>query len=253
VGIDLQKASVMKRVAAWLLDIMLLCVATVGFACLLSWIFGYSGYNDALEAGYDRYETKYGVVFNIGQEEYESMTADEKALYDKAYDELIHDEEVLYNYNMVVNLSLLMTTFGILLSVLLLEFVVPLILKNGQTVGKKCFSMGLVRNDGVKINTMQLFARTFLGKFTIETMIPVYIVMMIFWGLLDVTGTLVLIVLAVVQFICVTVTRTNSAIHDLIAGTVAVDLVSQKIFDSTEELIEYTKRIHAERAAREDY
>jgi len=49
------------------------------------------------------------------------------------------------------------------------------------------------------------------------------------------------------------VTRNNSAIHDLLAGTVVVDMSSQTIFRSTEELIAYKKRVAAERAARQVY
>ena len=37
------------------------------------------------------------------------------------------------------------------------------------------------------------------------------------------------------------------------AGTVAVDYASQTIFPSTEALVEYKKRIAAERAARSPY
>lgn len=250
---ELQKASIWKRIAAWLLDMILLCVLAVGAAYLLSAVLGYDGYTGQLEAAYDRYETQYGITFEIDGQTYEAMTAEEKANYDAAYQALIADEEAMYAYNMVVNLSLLMTTLGILIAALVLEFIVPLLLKNGQTVGKKCFSLGVVRTDGVKMNTMQLFVRTVLGKYTIETMIPVYIAMMLFWGSIGIAGVLFLGALLIAQAVCVCVTRTNSAIHDLLAGTVAVDIASQKVFASTDELIAYTKRIHAERAQRQEY
>ena len=48
-------------------------------------------------------------------------------------------------------------------------------------------------------------------------------------------------------------TRNHSLLHDLMAGTVVVDYASQKIFQSTEDLIAYQKKIAAERAARQDY
>lgn len=250
---ELQKASMWKRIAAWLLDSILVCVLAVGFGVLLSALLNYDSYNAALQAGYDRYETQYGVVFDISQETYAEMTEAEKAAYNTAYEALIADSDVLYAYNMVINLSLLITTIGILLGVLAVEFVIPLFLKNGQTVGKKAFGIGLVRPDGVRVTTLQMFIRSLLGKFTVETMIPVYIILMFLWGTMDMTGTIVLFALLLAQLICLGVTRNNSAIHDLLAGTVAIDLASQKVFESTEELIEYTKRIHAERAMRQDY
>ena len=250
---DLQKASIWKRIAAWVLDMMLLCVLAVGAGFVLSAALDYDSYDRQLQNAYDRYEEQYSVTFEIDQQTYTAMTAEEKANYDAAYGALIADEDAIRAYNMVVNLSLLITTLGILAAILVLELVIPLILKNGQTVGKKCFSLGVVRTDGVQMNTLQLFARTVLGKFTIETMIPVYMVLMLFWGIMDATGTLILAALSVGQIICVLATRTNGAIHDMLAGTAVVDIASQEIFKSTEDLIAYTKRIHADRASRQDY
>ena len=40
--------------------------------------------------------------------------------------------------------------------------------------------------------------------------------------------------------------RTNALIHDSIAGTVAVDMASQMIFDSQEAMLAYKKSLHAE-------
>lgn len=250
---DLQKANMWKRIAAWILDMILLAILAVGFGVILSGLLDYDGYNAQLQSGYDRYETLHGVVFDISAEEYTAKNEAEKAKYDAAYQALIADEQVLYSYNMVINLSLVITTAAILLAVLATEFVIPLCLKNGQTVGKKAFGLGLVRPDGVRITTMQLFIRALLGKYTVETMIPVYILLMFLWGTMDVTGTVVLFGLAAAQVLCMAITRDNAAIHDKLAGTVAVDISSQKIFSSTQEMIEFTKRIHAERAAKQDY
>lgn len=250
---ELQKANGWKRIAAWILDIILLCILTVGAVYLLSAVVGFDAYDAKLQAAYDSYESQYGVTFSIDQQTYEAMTDAERENYNAAYDALIADEEAMYAYNMVVNLSLLLVTLGILLATLILEFIIPLLLKNGQTVGKKCFSLGIVRIDGVKMNTLQLFARTILGKYTIGTMIPVYIAMMLFWGSLDAIGLVLLAALVIAQAICVAVTRNNSTIHDLLAGTVVVDISSQQVFESTEDLIAYTKRIHAERAQRQEY
>lgn len=250
---DLQKASLSKRIAAGILDAMLLCVLSVGIASLLTWLLGYNAHNDALRDGYTRYETQYGVTFDIEQETYNAMDTQEKANYDAAYDALSKDEDILYHFNLVVNLTIIITTFSILLSMLVLEFAIPLILKNGQTVGKKAFSLGLMRIDSIQISPIQLFTRTVLGKFTIETMISVYIIILIFFNSIGITGPLVIGGILLTQLICLIATRTNSLIHDLLAGTVVVDLSSQKIFRTTQDLIECQKRIAAEQAARQDY
>ena len=252
-NLDLQKAGMWKRIVAWMFDGILLSVVVVAFSVLLSWLLGYDGYSAALETGYARYEGEYGVVFEMTQAEYEAMTQEQRLNYDMAYDALIADQEVLYNYNMVIHLTLVITTLALLLGLLLWEFFIPLWLGNGQTLGKRIFSLCLVRNDGVKLNTLQLFARTILGKFTIETMIPVYILLMLFFGAMGLTGTLVLFALLIAQICCLSFTKTNSAIHDLLAGTVVVDKESQTIFRTTEDLIAWKKRVAAERASRAPY
>ena len=239
--------------AAWLLDIILLCVVAVGVAYLLSAALGYEKASAELEAHYARYESQYGVTFDITQETYEAMTDRERAAYDTAYEALIADEAVLYTYDLVINLTLLITSLSILVATMGLEFCVPLFLKNGQTIGKKCFGLGLVRQDAVKMNHLQLFTRTLLGKYTIGTMLPVYVFLLMFWGNIGIFGTIVLFGLAVAQVLCLGLTRNRSAIQDLLAGTVVVDIASQQVFETTEDLLEYTKRIHAERANRQEY
>lgn len=250
---DLQKASIWKRISAGIFDGILLGILAVGAAWLLSVILNYNGYNDTLLGAYERYETQYGITFEITQDAYNAMSPEELARYDEAYAALIADDEAMYAYNMVLNLTLVMTSIGILISCLALEFVVPLLLGNGQTLGKKIFGIGLIRPDGVQINHLQLFVRTVLGKFTVETMIPVYILIMLYFNSIGLPGTVILIALALTQVILLLVHRTNSVIHDLLAGTVAVDISSQMVFRSTEDLIAYQKKVAAERAARQSY
>lgn len=250
---DIQKAGLWKRIAAWLFDTILTGVLAVGIGVLLSGLSGYDDYSDQVTAAYEVYESRYGVVFEISQAEYEAMSHEQRQNYDAAYAALIADEDAMHAYNMTLNLSLVVTSLSILLAILLWEAAIPLWLGNGQTLGKKIFSLGLVRNDGVKLNNLQLFTRTVLGKYTVETMIPVFLVMMIFWGIVGLPGTLVLAALLIAQTLCLLLTHHNCAIHDLLAGTVVVDISSQMIFRTTEDLIAYKKRVAAEHAARQPY
>ena len=247
---DLQKASLSKRIAAGMLDAMLICVLAAGIFSLLMWVFNYEGHAADLAEGYARYETQYGVDFSW---DYSSLEGKEKENFDAAYAALIADNEVMRDFNLVVNQSVLITTFSILLAMVCLEFVVPLLLKNGRTLGKKAFGLGLMRVDGVRITPIQLFVRTVLGKFTLETMISVYILIMLFFQMMGITGPVVIGGILLLQAICMIVTRTNSMIHDLLAGTVVVDIGSQRIFRTAEELLAYQKEIAAERAARQEY
>ncbi len=252
-SIDLQKASMWKRISAFLFDGILLATLAVAFGVLLSAALGYDGYNDSLNAGYAKYEAQYGTTFNLTTSEYEALTDEQKQTYQQAYEAMAQDEQVLHDYNMVMNLSLLILTLAVLLATIALEFVVPLLFKNGQTLGKKIFSICLMRTDGVQINTVQLLIRTLLGKFTIETMIPIYLLLMMLMGTIGVVGPLVLGGILILQLAAMGISRTNSAIHDLLVNTVVVDFASQKIFRSSVELIAFTRERAAQEAARKPY
>ena len=152
-----------------------------------------------------------------------------------------------------MRLTILIITFGVLLGMLALEFFVPLLFKNGQTLGKKVFGLAVVRRDCVRLAPLLLLVRTLLGKYTIETMIPILLLFLIFFGGLGFVGLAVLAALLVLQVGLVAGTRNNSAIHDLLAQTVVVDMASQMIFDSEQELLAYREQMQAERAARDPY
>lgn len=252
-AMDLQKASVWKRISAWLFDSILLAVLAVLIAFLLSAFLGYDTQNAALEKAYAKYETQYGVEFDISEEAYLKLTETEKANYDAAYEALLKDEEAILAYNMVLNLTMIIASAGIFLSVAALEFVVPMLFGNGQTLGRKAFGIALVKPDGVKMNTMQLFVRALLGKYTLGTMVPVLVFIMLMFNIVGLGGTLLLMGLGLAQILSILFTRNKVGLADLMAGTVPVELNSQRIFATTEDLIAYQKKIHAEEATRQDY
>ena len=126
-------------------------------------------------------------------------------------------------------------------------------LGSGRTLGKKIFGLGLMRTEGVKISNVSLFIRTILGKYAIEIMIPVLIVLMLYWGTIGIVGPIVLGLILIVQLVVMITTRTNSLIHDLLADTVVIDYASQMIFDSREEMIAFKEKAHREAVAHQTY
>lgn len=250
---DLQKAGMWKRISAFLFDNILLLVAILGIALLLSTMLGYDKHSNTLNAAYEKYETQYGITFNTTQEEYNAMTEAKKANYDAAYEALTADEEAMYAYSMMVNLMLVILSGAILLAMFIFEFAVPMLFGNGQTLGKKIFGIAIMRTDGVKVSGPLMFIRTILGKFTIETMIPVIILFMMFLGSIGIIGPFIFMVLLVLQCIMLVMSKSGRLIHDYLAKTVAVDMSSQMIFDTVEEMLEYKKSVAAEKAAKQDY
>jgi len=250
---DLQKASFSKRISAFLFDAIMVVTIAVAIGALLSWVLGYDGYMTTWNDKIEYYETEYGVKFDITEEEYNKLTDAEKEHRQKGIEALGSDEEAVRAYMMMFSLALVIITFGLLLAILVWDFIIPLKLKEGRTLGKKIFGLALMRTDGVRITTFALFVRAILGKFTVETMIPVLIIMMLFFEQIGIVGIIVLLGVFLLQCILLISTHTRSAIHDVFAVTVVVDYHSQKIFDSVEDMIAYKKRIHAEQAAKKEY
>ena len=242
-----------KRASAYLFDMILLATLAVALGVVLSLLLGYDGYNSTLEAAYDKYETQFGIQFDMTAEEFAAMTEEQKTLYDQAYDALLKDEEAMFAYNMVLNLSLIITTLALLAAYLLLEFMVPLLLKNGQTLGKKIFGIAVMHIQGVKLGHVALFTRTVLGKYAVETMPLALSALYLISGLGSPVFLLIGAALLLVQLIVVIVSHENALLHDKMAVTVTVDLASQMIFDTYDQLLEYKKKMHAEKAASQPY
>ena len=257
---DFQKANTWKRISAALCDFISLAIVVVGFALLLSYLLGINGYITRFENLQISYKEQYGIVsqerYNelpaeervdyVIEKDYSSLTEEERVRYDEADKAFSQDSEANYVYGMIMNRVLIMVIFSILLGYILLEFVVPLIFKNGQTLGKKIFGVAVMREDGVRISPLLLFVRTVLGKYTVETMIPVMIIIMIFFGVMGIVGTVVIAAIVIAQIVLVAATKARTPLHDKLAHTVTVDYASQMIFDSPEAMIEYKKKIHAE-------
>lgn len=250
---DLQRASLLKRVSAWLLDAILLCIIATMMAWLLSVAMNYDGCREQLDARYTYYEEQYGISRYVTQAEIDTMTEEEISLRNAADQAIQSDSEALRLNNLLAYMMITIASLSLLLAYLTLEFAVPLFLGNGQTVGKKIFGVGVMRTDSVRVNGICMFVRTVLGKFTIETMIPVMVLLMLSFGAMGVSGILIIGVILLVQFMLLVLTKEHSLIHDKLANTVTVDLASQLIFDTPQDLLAYKQKVAAEKAASQSY
>ena len=253
---DLQKDSILKRISAFLLDFILICIVAVGAAALFSLILNF---DQAYQGYYDRYEIVFSQVdADIRQElgidftwteGVDKLTAEQKVKYDqyvqKLGEELNKDKDLVIAYNNIVILTLTIIPLSFFVAFLLLEFVVPLIFKNGQTVGKKIFGIAVCHTTGVKISTFSLFVRGVIGKFTIETMVPVFLLLMMFFRG-GITALIIIGLLLILQLVLLLKTKTRSLIHDVISYSCEVDLASQMIFDTEDDRLKYITQSHAQ-------
>ncbi len=250
---DLQKANMTKRISAFIFDLIITMTLTVAFGAVISFISGYDKHYEACVSVITRYEKEYDLSYYIDENEFTSLSESDRLSYEKMCDAIAKDEDFIYHNHYYFNLSLLIISLGILLAVLVVDFIFPVFLKDGKTIGKKIFGLGVMRTDHVKVSPLFMFIRTFLGKYTIETMVPVLLIFMIYFGMVGLAGTVVIIGLLILQIVCMAVTKTNSCIHDLFAGTVVIDFPAQKIFDTKEELIAAKEKDAAEKAANATY
>ena len=91
------------------------------------------------------------------------------------------------------------------------------------------------------------------GKYTIETVLPMFVLIMMFFGIIGIVGPIVILGLLLLEVIAMLVTRTRSALHDLIADCCVVDLSTQMVFASEQALVEYKKKLHEEQVANSPY
>lgn len=250
---DLQKASGFKRFSAFLLDFIFVSIVAVGFALFVSWATGFDGYLNTYEAKLTEYENAYGVDFEITQEEYDKLEGDALENFKAAEKAFAEDPEVAKSGAMIINLTLVIVSVSLFLAFFVLEFIIPVCLGNGQTLGKKVFGVGVMFNNGIKLTPLGLFARGLLGKFTVETMVPVLIIMMIFFFGAGYIGLIALALIPVLECILYFTSSSRTLIHDALSGTVAVDMASQMIFDTYDDMIAYKKRVHAEAVDKESY
>lgn len=252
---DLQKASMWKRMSAALLDFIMLIIVITGSVYFLSAVTGYNNYSAELNERYEWYEKEYNIdiseIQNMSKEQFAALSKEEINTIKEVEAAFAKDDVLIRAYNMVQSLMLVMVTLGVLIAFLILEILVPLIFKNGQTIGKKVFGIGVMRIDGVKLTPFLLFVRAILGKYTIETMIPIVFVLLALsdpsWMLM---ALIILVLIPVVQIVLMIASKTNSAIHDKLSSTVTVDLASQMIFETQEDLLKF-KEQKAQEAANE--
>lgn len=250
---DLQKASFWRRISAYLFDSILLIILAVGVAFLLSTLLDFDGAVEKRDALRESYETSYGVDFDIEFEDYQKLTDEQKKLYDDSYAKFATDPEANRLGSLIVNLTLIIITFSVLIPSLLLELIVPMLLGNGQTLGKKIFGIAVMRTDSVKISRFQLFIRAILGKYTIETMVPVFLVLLLFFNVMPLFCIAMLAIIFILQVAFTLFSYLHTPIHELISGTVTVEFSSQMIFNSAEEMLAYKKKLHAEDTKRAEY
>lgn len=249
--LDFYKAHVLKRIAAYVIDLILLCAITAGVVVGMFSALDYDTYDSELKTYYAQYEEKYGVDLDLARDEIIELPEEEQKKYEDAYEALNKDDRALFLLNQTVKITLLSIAVGLLVGYLILEVMIPLILKNGQTVGKKALGLCVMHKYQVRVGVMQVIFRAIVGKYFLETLIPVMMYLLRYFGALNTTASLVLAIIVMVQAFIVFFSQANCGIHDKLFNTVVADFKKQYIFDTLDERIDYEEAYEKEMAKRE--
>ena len=224
------KAALSKRASAFFIDVVLLLLLAVALAYVLSLAFGYSRFSQAYSSGIERYAAQYNVQFDkvVSQADFDALTDQQKASYEAAVAAMNEDTEILDALSSMVRLIFLIAALSLFLAFMALEFIVPLFLKQGRTLGKKAFGLSVTKKDGSPLGPVPLLVRTFVGKYLIETMIPVLIIIITIFnaiGLMNgpgIIGFAIILVIVISNLALVFISANGCAIHDHIADTIVV-------------------------------
>ncbi len=251
-AVSIQKANFWKRISAYMFDVVVLIALMLALMLGTNKIFKVEERIAVLHDYKIAYAQEEGIDLEISKEEYNAMTEEERSAYDEAVKRInaamAEDEEVL-EANMDASFAVLLSfTVAIFLATFILHFLFPLWFKYGRTLGKRMFGLAVIRTNCVKMTTPVLFIRSMVGVFAIETMFPLFILISMLFGLLGTVGIIVLVMLLFLQIFVLFRSPINASIHDLLTDSVVVEMASQKIYESQEELLAAKKAEALEQA-----
>ncbi len=252
-SVTLQKANFWKRISAYMFDFIITVMLTFGFATAITGLCGYDQAADKINSYYTQYEQQYGIDFNISEEDFAKLSADEQAIYNQAQKALYSDVGFQEAYQNIFELTMLMYGGGLFLAFLVWYFVVPLLFGYGRTMGKRIFGLAVIRTNCVKATTPVLFIRIFVGMYAMETLLPLTLLIMIWFDMMGIVGLITIGLLGILQIAMLIATKTNSSIHDLLTDTVVVEFASQRIFDTQDDYMQYRQEEHAKAVENAEY
>ena len=243
----INKARLIKRVAAACLDFIIFTLVAVGFATLSSLMFNYDSYREQLDQKYEQYGVYLEYDASVPEEErvdgaFCEIKEEGDACY-VAWEAFYADEEAEELLHKCSSITIITISIGLLGGSLFAYFLLPLLLKNGQTFGKKFMRIALVSNEGIRVPKINLFIRALFGIYVVELMVPLYGIIYIFSGLPgSIVATAVVLGIVLANMFLIMTNPLGTAIHDLIGKTVVVEFDGQAIFDTVEELQEFKER-----------
>ena len=157
-----------------------------------------------------------------------SVAAKQKFIYYYALSDLTSLPKLQSDYDHYAFLaSTLPLVIAIFVTFMIFYFFIPIVFKNGETIGKKVMHICLVNKLGYQYNRLQLIPRFLAPAFLIIAVI--FITGFSIWSLLIVSAGLLISYLFAIFY------KNNRALHDIFAGTLVVDARESTWFKNAEE------------------
>jgi uncharacterized RDD family membrane protein YckC len=235
---------VIKRLAAWIVDIILIIVVATGVCLITSVAYGYDNYNIVCS----QKEIEYGIYVEDPKGEtiidnktyticyeFDGISREEAA---KRYEELYKDSVYREAYSKRSSGQVLIVTTGIVVSLTIFELIIPLFLKHGRTIGMRFFDIGYVTDECIDVGFKEVFIRFLFGKLIVGALIPysglmLSILMPTYY---TIVGLVALVGVPLMNILLLFVTPEKRGIHDFISKCIPVDNSSQVYFKTVEEL-----------------
>lgn len=129
------------------------------------------------------------------------------------------DENYLKLSKSIITFTVLTILISLVLSIIIFELIIPLCFPNGETLGKKLFSIGLVNaKDGFKIKKSQILVR--------------FVVLLFFETLLSI---LLIAIPLFITFSFMLFSKSGSPLHDYFAAIICVDKKKTIIYKDFED------------------
>lgn len=171
-------------------------------------------------------------LFNIDENNnYTTKPTILETTYKEFYeDQLLIAISQLNKNDLVLDLSRFNTIFTIItivssasISLIIFYLIIPLLFKNGETLGKKLLSVGLVSaKDGFRVKKSQIIIR-FLSFYLLEVVLSIFTI-----------GIPLIISFSLMFF-----TKKGTALHDYLSATICVDKKQSVIYKDYDEFIKH--------------
>lgn len=175
-----------------------------------------------------------------------STVEDAKKLAVEAYSDFYHSSYItkLNNNLKGIQVFIVGTSYAVSFSIFFILF--PLVFKNGETLGKKTFSLGLVTKDGYSVKKRQIVFR--------QLILLIYVTLFAFGYGFGLTSIATLGLGVAIYFVAVAISKSNRSLADYCAYTYLIDTRLSVWFETPEveaqkeaELAEKMKRYPEEK------